>query len=84
MVTTLSSKGQIVLPKQIRSRLHLRIGTTFTCTVRGDSIVLVSQEAGIKLPRLVKDPRTGLILTKSSENRKVTSADVRQALAEFP
>jgi len=40
MVTTLSSKGQIVIPRQIRQRHGWRPGATFTIVDDGNSLVL--------------------------------------------
>jgi len=39
-VVTLSSKGQIVLPREIRQRLGLQQGDTLTVTLEGDRLVL--------------------------------------------
>ena len=40
METTLSSKGQIVIPRQIRQRHGWRPGATFTIVDDGDTLVL--------------------------------------------
>ena len=40
METTLSSKGQIVIPRQIRQRHGWRPGVTFTIVDEGDALVL--------------------------------------------
>lgn len=37
---TVSSKGQIAIPKQVRERLNLTEGTKLTLEVRGHDIVL--------------------------------------------
>ncbi len=44
-VTTLklSSKGQVVIPKQIREELHWQVGTTLTLIANGSSITLKAQ-----------------------------------------
>ncbi len=39
-LTTLSSKGQIVLPKDLREDMHLGPGTTFAIFGRDDTIIL--------------------------------------------
>lgn len=41
MTTTLSSKGQVVSPLEIRKRLGLHTGTTISVEVQGQRIVLV-------------------------------------------
>ena len=37
---TISSKGQIVIPKTVRERLNLRAGTEVVIDVRGESLVM--------------------------------------------
>jgi AbrB family looped-hinge helix DNA binding protein len=37
---TLTSKGQLVIPKAVRAALHLRAGTQFSVTLDGGRIVL--------------------------------------------
>jgi AbrB family looped-hinge helix DNA binding protein len=46
---TVSSKGQIAIPKQIRNALNLTEGTTLTLLVRGQEIVLSKDPAWKKL-----------------------------------
>jgi AbrB family looped-hinge helix DNA binding protein len=84
MTTKLSSKGQVVLPKQVRSRLHLRPGVMLVCKVQGDSIVLTPEHSAKERPRTITDPRSGLRITKSPSHVKVTNEDVRAALLDFP
>jgi AbrB family looped-hinge helix DNA binding protein len=84
VTVTLSSKGQVVLPKQARLRLQLRPGAKFACKVDGDSIILTLESRPRERPKLFLDPRTGLRLTKSPAEVKVSSEDVRAALADFP
>lgn len=85
METTLSSKGQIVLPQRVRQRLALRPGTKFACQIANGTIVLTPRSAPIGKPKLVRDPSTGLTITVGPANSpKVTSADVRNLLADFP
>lgn len=38
--TTLTSKGQLVIPKEIRDSLHLRPGTEFRVSAKGSRIML--------------------------------------------
>lgn len=84
MIATLSSKGQVVLPKQARMRLHLRPGVRFVCQVQGHSIVLTPERPVSAQPRLVTHPKSGLRITQSPAETRVTSADVRAALLDFP
>jgi AbrB family looped-hinge helix DNA binding protein len=84
MTTTLSSKGQVVLPKQARTRLQLRAGVKLACHVQGGSIVLTPEHPGLQPPKLVNHGASGLRITKSPAETKVTSEDVRAALSDFP
>jgi AbrB family looped-hinge helix DNA binding protein len=84
MRAKLSSKGQVVLPKQARMRLHLRAGMTFVCKVQGHSIVLTPEHPVSSRPRLIEDAKSGLRITKSPAEMGVTSEDVRAALLDFP
>ena len=84
MTAKLSSKGQVVLPKQARLRLRLRPGIRFLCKVQGGSIVLTPEHPGSEPPRLVDDPKSGLRITQSPADTRITSDDVRTALLDFP
>ena len=84
MTATLSSKGQVVLPKQVRMSLRLRAGSKLSCRVEGESIVLTPERGSREHFELVTDARTGLRITQSAPNAQVTSEDVRAAMAGFP
>ncbi len=84
MTTRLSSKGQVVLPKQVRMRLQLRPGMKFMCKVQGRSLILTPESTLTAPRRSVSDVKTGLVITKSPVGTRVTSGDVRAALVEFP
>jgi bifunctional DNA-binding transcriptional regulator/antitoxin component of YhaV-PrlF toxin-antitoxin module len=84
MTTMLSTKGQVVLPRQARLRLRLRPGVRFICKVQGESIVLTPEKPLTKPPQLINDPKSGLRITRSPAETKVTSEDVRAALLDFP
>ena len=84
MTVTLSSKGQVVLPKQARTRLQLLPGTRFVCKIDGDSIILTREPRNNERPKLILESATGLRITKSPPEVKVSNADVRAALANFP
>jgi AbrB family looped-hinge helix DNA binding protein len=45
---TLTSKGQLVIPKAIRTALHVRPGTQFSVTLEGGRIVLDPSAAKTK------------------------------------
>ncbi|HXB01748.1 MAG TPA: AbrB/MazE/SpoVT family DNA-binding domain-containing protein [Opitutaceae bacterium] len=85
METTLSTKGQVVLPRPARQKLHLRPGTKFACRLAGRSIILTPVAAPQAQPRIVRDRTTGLMVSRGpAEGPVVTSAQVRAALADFP
>jgi AbrB family looped-hinge helix DNA binding protein len=84
VTTKLSSKGQLVLPKQARLRLQLRPGTKFVCKIEGGSIVLTPEHPVSERPRLITDAKSGLRISRSPAETKITSEDVRAALLDFP
>ena len=85
MITTLSSKGQVVLPRAARAKLHLVSGTKLECTIQGDSIVLTPQNVRTSSPKLVEDKLTGLVVTQSpAEIGVITNEGVRRLLLDFP
>jgi bifunctional DNA-binding transcriptional regulator/antitoxin component of YhaV-PrlF toxin-antitoxin module len=85
METTLSTKGQVVLPQGARQKLALQAGAKFFCRVSKGSIVLTPKTVLKGKPRLVRDRTTGLTITQSPAGRPaVTSEQVHAALADFP
>jgi AbrB family looped-hinge helix DNA binding protein len=84
MTATLSSKGQVVLPKQARLRLRLRPGTKLLCKVEGDSLILTPEQQNTGQGRSITEKKTGLRITQSPPEIKVTSEDVRAVMADFP
>jgi AbrB family looped-hinge helix DNA binding protein len=85
MTTTLSSKGQVVLPQKVRSRLRLLPGAKFDCKIQGDAIVLTPQAPRKARTRHVIDEVSGLRVTKGTKTgARVTSDMVRAMLADFP
>jgi len=40
ITTTMSSRGQVVIPEQVRKRLALKPGTPFLVLAKGDTVVL--------------------------------------------
>ena len=85
METTLSTKGQVVLPHGARRKLALQAGAKFSCRVSKGSIVLTPKTTPRGKSRLVRDRMTGLMITQSpAGHAAVTSDQVRAALADFP
>ena len=48
--TRVSSKGQVVIPKSIRDRLHLEAGAPLSVGVENDAIVLHQVRKALRLP----------------------------------
>lgn len=85
MTTTLSSKGQVVLPAAARRRLGLKAGAKFACRVAGNQIVLTPADVKHGRSRFVKSKLTGLVVTQGPQGAPVvTSEQVRALLADFP
>jgi len=85
MTTTLSSKGQIVVPSPYRKRLGLREGARFHCRLREGSLVFTPEGGASTKPRLAQDRMTGLWITKAPAGApRVTSEQVKAALEDFP
>jgi AbrB family looped-hinge helix DNA binding protein len=85
ITTTLSSKGQVVLPRMIRSKLHLAPGTKLICEVEGDSVVLTPEQAQRHVREYVTDKTTGLRVTKASNNSEpVTTEMINKLLEDYP
>ena len=82
---TLSSKGQVVLPRMVRSKLHLAPGTKLLCEIKGDSVVLTPEVTQRHTREFVKDPLTGLQVTKAPVNAEPVTTDmVKKLLEDYP
>lgn len=85
MHTTVSTKGQVVLPSRIRRRLGLQPGDALEAKLAGESIVLTPRRARRAAAQIVKDPTSGLPVLKSgTKGLKLTGAQVREILTDFP
>ncbi|MEO5958942.1 MAG: AbrB/MazE/SpoVT family DNA-binding domain-containing protein [Opitutaceae bacterium] len=85
MTTTLTKKGQVVLPAAARKRLGLKAGAKFACRVQSGKIVLTPAASKRVQARLVKDKLTGMIAVAARPGGPViTSEQVRALLADFP
>lgn len=79
--TVLSSKGQLVIPKEMREALHLRSGDRLRVTAEGSRIVLEPERsAGAKLVR--RNGRTVLVAPKDAPD--MSAAAIKQILHDFP
>lgn len=89
MTTTLSSKGQLVLPAPLRRKLALQPGDALEITLESAGgeprIVMrkrITRRAGMKI---VADSLTGWPVLKASAGRaRLTGEMVREMLTDFP
>ena len=85
MITTVSTKGQVVVPSRIRRKLGLQPGDSLEATVEGQHIVLTPQKVHSRKARIVRDPATGLpVVTAGPKAPKLTNAEVHENLTDFP
>ena len=85
MVTTVSTKGQVVVPAKIRRKLGLQPGDSLEARIEGQHIVLTPRTTRSRKARIIRDPLTGLpVLSAGSNAPELTSAEVREILADFP
>ena len=85
METTLSTKGQIVLPGKVRSKLGLRAGDKFAIEINTGRVVLTPRKKRARKARIMIDKLTGLpALTDGPGAPVLTSKQVREMLADFP
>ncbi len=76
--TRLSSKGQVVIPEEIRQRLGLREGTQFVVVGDRDVVILktISPPAMAEFDQLVRRARGG-----AAKRAGMKPADVKRAVA---
>lgn len=85
MRTTVSTKGQVVVPNRIRRKLGLQPGDALEARIEGQDIVLTPRKIRSRKARIIRDPITGLpVLTAGPKAPKLMSAEVREILADFP
>jgi len=90
MRTRVSTKGQIVLPGQLRRRLGIRAGDPLDVSVEGEGvegerIVLTMRSTRRPAAKIIDDPVTGLPLLSAGVDAPVLSSkDVDEILSNFP
>ena len=85
MQTKVSTKGQVVLPVQVRRTLGLQAGDSLDTHVESGRIILTPRTRRRARVRITKDPATGLpALTAGSDAPRLTHKQVQQLLADFP
>ena len=76
--TKLSSKGQVVIPEEIRKRLGLEAGAQFVVVGEGDVVVLKA----LKAPKMADFKALLNRARKSAKATGLTEADVKRAIRE--
>jgi AbrB family looped-hinge helix DNA binding protein len=85
MQTRVSTKGQVVLPAQIRRRLGIRPGDPLDIAIEQDRIVLTPPRKAKYEARIIDDPITGLpVIDVGPDSPVLTSEMVRELLVDFP
>jgi AbrB family looped-hinge helix DNA binding protein len=85
MQTKLSSKGQVVLPGQLRRRLGLHAGDPLDANIEGGRIVLTPRKKRRLHVKIVTDAVSGLpVLSAGSDAPVLSSKEVDEILATFP
>jgi AbrB family looped-hinge helix DNA binding protein len=84
METTLSSKGQIVLPAAARRRLHLARGERLAVEFREGGVLLRPMNV-LRAYRMVNHPVSGLpaMVPVGPRGRLVTAAEIAKLNAEL-
>jgi AbrB family looped-hinge helix DNA binding protein len=84
MQTKISTKGQVVLPSEIRRRLGLQPGDALNLKVDGETIILRPRRKRRTKGKVVTDRITGLPVLTLPGAPILTSKQVKQILADFP
>ena len=81
----ISKSGDISVPLKLWHKLGLLPGDTVKAEIEGSRLVLTPVKVRRRRARIVKDPVTGWpVLTLGKNAPKLTSEEVRAALADFP
>jgi AbrB family looped-hinge helix DNA binding protein len=85
METKVSTKGQVVVPNRIRRKLNLQPGDSLEAKLEGQRIVLTPRRSRPRRAQIIQDPATRLPVLSAGPNvPQLTSAQIRELLAEFP
>lgn len=85
MRTTLSSKGQVVLPASVRRKLGLLPGASLEIALESERIVLEPIRPRPARPVFGIERRTGLpVLKAGPRTPPLSSGQVKELLADFP
>ena len=85
MQTTVSTKGQVVLPGPLRRRLDIRAGDPLDAEIEDGRIVLTPRRKPRSRAKIVIDQATGLPALSAGAMAPVLSTkEVDEILANFP
>ena len=85
MRTRISTKGQFVLPGELRRQLGIRAGDEFEVRVDAGEVILTPRAPRPAPLSIETDALTGLpVLTAPAEAPPLTSREVESILANFP
>ena len=85
MQTTVSTKGQVVLPGPLRRRLDIRAGDPLDANIEDGRIVLTPRRKRGRRVKIVTDTITGLpVLSAGANAPTLTSKEVEEILSNFP
>jgi AbrB family looped-hinge helix DNA binding protein len=85
MQTTVSTKGQVVLPRPVRTKLGIQAGDALDIRVENDQVILTPRKKRAPKARIIKDARTGKsVLYAGPEAPTLTSEQVAELLVDFP
>jgi AbrB family looped-hinge helix DNA binding protein len=85
MQTKVSTKGQVVIPSQIRRKLGIREGDPLDAEIEAGRIVLTPRKKHAFKARIIEDPATGFpVLYAGPDAPVLTNEMVRELLADFP
>jgi AbrB family looped-hinge helix DNA binding protein len=85
MQTKCSTKGQVVLPGPIRTKLGIRAGDELEIRVEAGSVILTPRRKPTPKARIVKSPVTGApVLDAGPDAPVLTSEEVAAMLKDYP
>lgn len=87
METTVTDKGEVIIPVSMRRRLGIKPGDRLNADIKDQNIILSPrpEQKKIKRARIITDPITGLPVIDVGEDAPIlTSEMVREMLADFP
>ncbi len=64
----LSTKYQLVIPREIRKRLHLRSGQKMMFLIKGDVITLIPERALLELKGIARGIKPGALREKKERS----------------